>query len=692
MVTQDGNGPDLVAGEAIPSSDVTRVRFSEIDGLRAVAIVAAVVYEVTRIASPLGTWPPALARLFADLSQGIPLFFLLSGFVLAYPPLATLRQDGRTYLDVGRYLVKRLLRIYPAYLVVLALTFLVPPLALQYGLPALANGSGPLTRDLFFANLFFVGDGLGNDAFRALILEARWLVLFPAALALWARWPRAFLALIALAACGDAVLPAAHAAGLAALVPFMLGIVAADLRAGHHRLERFGFVIAGVAAILAVLLDHVAAGLPGPAGAPGALRFDPLWSVALFGLLVGAGTSTMVERTLSVRPLRFLGAASYGIALVTVPVSAFVVRQTAAQFGPAGSAINAAVVSLLAGCVIWQLSDRWFAEGTLRRDIAAVVGPWLDAALRFARIDRVTLGAPPVLKNERSEDDINTLFYAPPPRRESGELAIVETHSGSPEQLAAEIMETKRRLADRTAVIFGDARESAEPEVQAAPATPAHEKPGFYRRMPPKAAPVEVSAQIARPAQAAPKAASPASAPAPAPRPVEPAAAPRPAAPGTPEPAYREQLPITVSFEAPPYEHFALETPAPPAPPVPKPVAPQPASVAQGVAPAARPAPPAAPPAAPVAQPVRPAAAPAAPAPKPQASPAVQSGPTSATAQVRPPAPVPAPAPPPGQRIPAATAPAPVSRGPIKIRIATPAPQSPHSNGNGNGKPTSVDS
>ena len=94
-------------------------------------------------------------------------------------------------------------------------------------------------------------------------------------------------------------------------------------------------------------------------------------------------------------------------------------RQTAAQFGPAGSAINAAAVSLLAGCVIWQLSDRWFAEGTLRRDIAAVVGPWLDAALRFARIDRVTLGAPPVLKNERSEDDINTLFYAPPPRRET---------------------------------------------------------------------------------------------------------------------------------------------------------------------------------------------------------------------------------------------------------------------------------
>ena len=53
MVTQQMSEDGGVVREAIPSSDVVRVHFSEIDGLRALAIVAAVVYEATRIASPL---------------------------------------------------------------------------------------------------------------------------------------------------------------------------------------------------------------------------------------------------------------------------------------------------------------------------------------------------------------------------------------------------------------------------------------------------------------------------------------------------------------------------------------------------------------------------------------------------------------------------------------------------------------
>lgn len=612
MVTQQSTGEDVVVREMIPSSDVTRIRFSEIDGLRALAIVAVVLYEATRLAAPSSAWAPALARLFSDASQGLPLFFLLSGFLLAYPALATLREDGRTYLDVGAYFVKRLLRIYPAYLLVLGLAFIVPPLAMQYGLPALASGSPVLGTQAFVHNLFFFGDGLNNDGFRALALEARWYLVFPLALLLFARAPRVFFVAMIVAGGTDLFVAGAHARGVGALVPFMLGIIAADIRAGHHRFERYAFATAGVAAVAAVLAERYLALLPGPLGAPGALRIDPIWSVAMFGLLVGAGTSSIVERVLAVRIFRLIGAASYGTALVVVPVSSFIVRQIALNVGAPGIAANGAMLSFLVGIVVWQLADRWFADGTLRRDAALIAGPWLNAVLHVVRADRVWLGAPLPIEGEVpvSEVAVDHLFYAPPPRSD-GELAVVETRTGSPEDLAAEIMETKKRLSDRTTAIF-EGTDAPTPEPAPAPAL----KPGFYRRPAAEKAPATIALP---PAAAKAKKAAPAAAPAPA-SVTAPVLAPEPP---RQQPAYRETAPISVSFEAPPYEHYSL-SPLPPSP----------------VLPTAQP-----------------------PLPLPQA-------PSYAAPQIIPPA--------------AATRPpvgAPSTRGPIKMRIGALGPQSTNGNG-----------
>jgi peptidoglycan/LPS O-acetylase OafA/YrhL len=484
MDTHELSDAGLVVRESVPSSDTVRVRFGEIDGLRAIAIFTALVYEATRFASPGAHWRPVLARVFADCGQGLSLFFLLSGFVLAYPALATLRTDGCTYLDLGRYVVKRILRFYPAYIVVLGLTFVVPPLAVQYGLPALATGSSGLGNHAFVANLFFAGTGLDNDGFRILALEARWCLVFPLILLLWARLPRVFFALAIAVAAADVLYAPAHAWGLGSLFPFMLGIAAADVRAGHLRVERFAFIVAGVAALAAIALEPFVALLPGTAGAPGALRFDPLWSLALFGLLLGAGSSGAIERILSMHALRLLGAASFGISLVMVPVSNFVIRQVLAALGPGEAAANAIVFSVLAGFVIWQLADRWFAEGNLRRNIADVVGPWLDALLHVVRADRVMLGSLPVASPDPSlQGDVDPSFYAPPPRPASGDLAVVSMRSGSPEDLAAEIMEMKKRLSDRSSALFAEADASEPGSVPAAVnAEDLYVKPGFYRR------------------------------------------------------------------------------------------------------------------------------------------------------------------------------------------------------------------
>jgi hypothetical protein len=427
-------------------------------------------------------------------------------------------------------------------------------------LPALASGSPVPGVQLFVHNLFFAGDGLGNDGFRALALEARWYALFPLALLLFARTPRLFFVAMIAAGATDLFVAGAHAHGVGALVPFMLGIIAADVRAGHHRFERYAFATAGLAAVAAVLVERYLALLPGPLGAPGALRIDPLWSVAMFGLLVGAGTSTIVERVLAVRIFRLIGAASYGTALVVVPVSSFVVRQIALNVGAPGTAANAALLSFLVGVVVWQLADRWFADGTLRRDAALIAGPWLNVVLHVVRADRVWLGAQVAGQAGAVALDasVDQLFYAPPPRSDApseGELAVVETRTGSPEDLRAEILETKKRLSDRSTAIFeGTDTPAAPPEAPL--------KPGFYRRPAAEKAP----ATLALPAPAAPKASKVV-------RPAAPVATSAPVSipePPRPEPAYREAVPISLSLEAPPYEHYSLSlAPSPPGPALP---------------------------------------------------------------------------------------------------------------------------
>jgi peptidoglycan/LPS O-acetylase OafA/YrhL len=562
------NESGMVARESIPSSDTVRVRFGEIDGLRAIAIIVALVYEAARIASPSANWPPILVRAFDNAGQSLAFFFVLSGFVLAYPAFATQREDGQSYLDIGRFLVKRALRIYPAYLVVLGLTFVVPPLALQYGLPALASGAASgLGWSAFFQNAFFVGSGLDNDGFRVLALEARWFLLFPALLLLWTRFPKIFLGVALFATLGDLCFGFLHATGIGALVPFMLGIVAADVRAGHLRIERYAFAITGVAALAAIVVQPFLALLPAFNAAPGALRVDPLWCIAFFGLVIAAGTSGIVERVLSLRPLRFLGAASFGIALVMVPVSGFIVRQVLSTFGQAGAAVNAAIFSALAGIVIWQLADRWFGEGNLRAEVANVAGPWLDAVLRLARIDRVVIGSEPELAPYSAEhEQVDPSFYAPPPRSESGDLASVSTRSGSAEDLAAEIMDMKKRLSDRSSAIFAESDEP-EPEPVAVEPEP-YERPGFYRRSADAAARTTTAPPDAPPP-------SPQQRPQPAPPRPEPK---RAAAP----PAYVEPQPISISFEPPAapaaaaYQHFSLEpvAAAAPAPMQPAPAGP----------------------------------------------------------------------------------------------------------------------
>ncbi len=476
MMTQRSNAGEILVREAVPSSDTVRERFAAIDGLRAVAILAMLAYEAFAFAPGIAAGRRPLATALGDLSQGVTLFILLSGFALGYPAIVACTESGAAYLDIARYAIKRVLRIYPAFLLALALAIAIPPLARHFGIPAFAGGAKPVGIATIVSNLFFVGDGLGNDGFRGLATIARMYVLFPLLLLLWARSGPVFAGVMFAAAVLDTT-TGLHAIGIGALVPFMLGMVAAGVRAQNLPAYRFGVPLALLAGTAAIVWSPGIAHLAASHEPAGTLRIDPLWSVSLFGALVAINAFGPIEEVLGFAPLRLLGVASYAISLAIVPVTAFTVRQLGASHGPLEAAGSAVVVSIVVGFALWQLVDRSFGESSLRRDVADRLAPNFSALLARVHADRVTIGKPAealLPEIESASPQLETSFYAPPPRPDAADLAMVSQRSGSPEELAAEIIATKKRLAERSAALFVSAKPVEAPVT--------YQKPGFYRK------------------------------------------------------------------------------------------------------------------------------------------------------------------------------------------------------------------
>jgi peptidoglycan/LPS O-acetylase OafA/YrhL len=99
-----------------------RGRNREVEGLRAVAALAVLVTHVSLNA--MGNRGP-FGGLLARLDVGVAIFFVLSGYLL-YRPFARALLRGEALPSTRRYLRHRLLRIVPAYWVVVLASFLLP--------------------------------------------------------------------------------------------------------------------------------------------------------------------------------------------------------------------------------------------------------------------------------------------------------------------------------------------------------------------------------------------------------------------------------------------------------------------------------------------------------------------------------------------------------------------------------------
>ncbi len=120
----DARAPDAVAPPP------HHPRFPLVDGIRAIAVLAIVVVHSAVAGRALGG--SLGGRLLAHLNVGVAIFFVVSGFLLFRPFIAE-RAGGAAAPAVSDYGKRRVLRIFPAYWLALAVLTVLPGLTGVYG-------------------------------------------------------------------------------------------------------------------------------------------------------------------------------------------------------------------------------------------------------------------------------------------------------------------------------------------------------------------------------------------------------------------------------------------------------------------------------------------------------------------------------------------------------------------------------
>jgi peptidoglycan/LPS O-acetylase OafA/YrhL len=379
-----------------PPADEVRVDpgrpwFPALDGMRGLAAALVVVFHVTGAVTrfPAWTWGEGLAR-FGNL--GVALFFVLSGFLLTRPFFANhLAQERPPQL--GRYAVRRLARIVPAYWVALTVWLFVirdrPPL----------GGSTAYIWLYGFAQVYdrrYVDRGGALSVAWTLSIEMSFYLLLPAL-----AW-----VLCRLAARG----PVAHRVRVLALACTALFVGGSAFRRwmweqggdwafrSYSLLGHIGWFGLGMA--VAALVAGVAAGVPPPrwirdlasipalslglaAGVAWLTTLLPLplpgypqkpseqlvifvgnglaGALCLLPLVFGDQTDGPVRAVLSSGPARWLGQISFGLYLWHTPILSVVNEWVADDRVPGSAPARLAVVavlSLAAAQLSWVVVER----------------------------------------------------------------------------------------------------------------------------------------------------------------------------------------------------------------------------------------------------------------------------------------------------------------------------------------------
>jgi peptidoglycan/LPS O-acetylase OafA/YrhL len=294
-----------------------RADLPALTGIRGLAAWFVVLYHIR-----VGAWPYLPAEAYYAVSKGylaVDLFFMLSGFVLWLNYSDRLRRDG--FGAVPKYLARRVARVWPLHLFILALTVVYAALVAATGTLNTAHYPWeelPL-HILLIHNWGFTSALTWNDPSWSISGEAAAYLLFPLIVLatpwrklspIWAIAGLLLLAFLLAAAMGwngatilDRDIP--RFGLLRATTEFTMGTILCALWQRWCSSPRPGAVLACALVAGALLL--------GLAGAPETLVVP----LCLAGLLLAlALTADRPGNPLAARPIHYLGEISYSTYLV----------------------------------------------------------------------------------------------------------------------------------------------------------------------------------------------------------------------------------------------------------------------------------------------------------------------------------------------------------------------------------------
>lgn len=351
---------------------MSRERNSSLDGIRGLAAVGVFafhcwLYTLPTVFSAMPAAPGTI--LLHELRVGWVLFFVLSGFVLFRPWVAT-RLDERPLAPPGTFAVRRIARIVPAYYVATAGSILLLwPLAGAPGLrlPDLGN----LYLFAFFGQNFTPGTVMKLDPPTwTIAIEATYYAILPLLgwLALRGRGRLGLigvpLAMIALGIVWNVTGPIGSALVWTKLLPavlpyFAVGMLAAVWVHGRPYQPRQGLalVTAGAALIVINSVLHGIVGSGGPALQPAAA--GDLLAATGFACVIGAAwLGSRGTGWLGSGPLVNMGTVTYGFYLWHVPVLVWLRAHDVLPLSAAGAMAVAFPIALLFANLSWHLVER----------------------------------------------------------------------------------------------------------------------------------------------------------------------------------------------------------------------------------------------------------------------------------------------------------------------------------------------
>jgi peptidoglycan/LPS O-acetylase OafA/YrhL len=340
----------------------------EIDGLRAIAVTAVVLFHAGL---------PGIGGGF----MGVDVFFVISGFLITSVLLVELAQVRFSFAD---FYVRRARRILPLLIVVCAacvpisLMLLLPEDLKEFG--ASLVGAASFTLNLMAANNVGYFDRAAEAQpllhIWSLAVEEQYYLLFPLFMAgIWRFGINAIAVVLAgLVVAGIVtaeIWVRTEAAAAFYLLPtrgwtILLGALAAIVVARGGRRPWDGLALAGLGMILWALF-----------GLDAGLRFPGIWTLlpTLGAVLVIVYAGPLTIGLLGARPLVGLGLISYGVYLWHSPVMAFLRYGRATEPAPVVMAGAVLLTGLLAA-LTWGLVEQPFRRaGTQwhRRAVPLVV-------------------------------------------------------------------------------------------------------------------------------------------------------------------------------------------------------------------------------------------------------------------------------------------------------------------------------